>query len=284
MHRLQRTHKAMATEFGAILVGDDREHLDAVCTLIFEEIDRVERLLSRFDPASEVFRVNRGAAARPVKLSVELAEIIADCRQWHARTQGAFDITINSPDYRDGANWRAVQFDAGTRILRFQQESLCFDFGGYGKGYALDRVAELFQRHGVKNGFVHGGTSSILARGMDIDKQAWQIDLPSGDSMPLIDTFVSTSQWPYDAGRLYGDFWRDQSGCLVNHQARACTVLATAGADAEALSTALVCTGFARSKEYCHGHFGFSTMAAWFDHRGGYWISPRVGPDLRTTH
>ena len=51
---LRRAHPAMGTWFETFLVGDDSEHLDAVASAVFDEIDRVERLLSRFDPKSEV--------------------------------------------------------------------------------------------------------------------------------------------------------------------------------------------------------------------------------------
>ena len=93
---LRSKHRAMCTEFEAMLVGDDAEHLAAVQTLAWEEIDRVEKLLSRYDAASEVYRVNRAAHERPVRLSVELTEVIAECLHWHDVTRGAFDVVAST--------------------------------------------------------------------------------------------------------------------------------------------------------------------------------------------
>jgi thiamine biosynthesis lipoprotein len=236
---ITQSHLAMGTKFEAILVGDDTEHLEAVAALCWEEVDRVERLLSRFDPASEVHRLNAQAVQQPVKLSVELADVIEDCFHWWQQTQGYFDITILSLQHDCGATWDAVEFDPERRLLQFHHTALRLDFGGYGKGYALDRVAQLLTKYDVANAFLHGGTSSVLARGGDDAGRPWQVDLSCGAVAVLEDTSLSTSEFPFGEN-LYGNWCVNDHDDEINPQERACSVIATSGRKAEALSTAIV--------------------------------------------
>jgi thiamine biosynthesis lipoprotein len=261
MHRLHRTHRAMATEFEAILVGDDLEHLDAVCTAAFEEIDRVERLLSRFDPASEVYRVNREAAQRPVKVSVELAGVIEDSRQWFRKTDGFFDVTISSRGHEEGADWSAMEFDLQHRTLAFLRSDLCLDFGGFAKGYALDRVGEQLIYNRVHNYFIHGGTSSIAALGREVDGECWQFDLPSGKPARLIDRHASTSEVT-------------STQFSIEPMTITCTVIAPTGAAAECLSTALLLMGMERACRFLREMNDAELRIYWTDRHVKDWIWP----------
>lgn len=72
---------AMGTFFEAFLAGEDEEHLEAVAAALLDEVSRLERLLSRFDPAAEVARVNREAARRPVRMNADLWDVVSRCEQ-----------------------------------------------------------------------------------------------------------------------------------------------------------------------------------------------------------
>ncbi len=200
---LRDNHLAMRTQFEAILVGDDPEHLGAVMTLVWEEIDRVERLLSRYDPAAEVYRVNRQAHQRPVKLSVELTSVLAECIAWHGRTQGAFDVVAaNDEHFPPRLGVAALEFDEAARTLAFRDERAQLDFGGYGKGYALDRAIDLLKQYGIEDAFLHGGTSSIAAIGNSPAGTPWQVDV-AGRSVAIVNQALSTSASYVDGGRTH---------------------------------------------------------------------------------
>jgi thiamine biosynthesis lipoprotein len=168
-HVIHRQRPAMGTWFEARLVGDDREHLQAVAEAVLDEVERIERLLSRFDQRSEVARINREAAHRAVQLDFEVLGILQTCRQAWERTEGSFDVTAPRCEFG------AVAIDPEARTVRFQQPGLALDLGGIGKGYALDRGAAIVAAHGVVSAFLHGGTSSILAIGRDEAGQPWPI-------------------------------------------------------------------------------------------------------------
>ncbi len=229
----------MATLFEMQLVCDDVEHLDAVAVRIGEEIDRVERLLSRFDPASEVHRVNRLAVQQSVRISVELWEVLLQSRYWYQQTEGAFDVLHASTAPPTNDRWAVLELEADSRRLRFTQPGVALDFGAYGKGYALDRVSELLAGYGVKHALVHGGASSILARGNAPDGQPWRVKIARPQSqavvaeMALTDEALSTS-WGYTPQESPACSASVEEGCVVRHPSAAV---------AEVLSTAMVVKG-----------------------------------------
>ena len=87
---------AMGTFFEAFLAGDDDEHLEAVAAAVLDEVTRLERLLSRFDPAAEVARINREACALPVRVDVDVWDILRRCEEYRRATGGYFDVTAAS--------------------------------------------------------------------------------------------------------------------------------------------------------------------------------------------
>ena len=98
----------MASSAEIVLCGDESEQLDAVAEMALAEIERVEQLLSRFDPTSELSRLNREAACGGCLVDFEMLQILIDCRAGWIRTEGAFDITAGSRD----ENLLPLTFDA----------------------------------------------------------------------------------------------------------------------------------------------------------------------------
>jgi len=86
----------MATQFETLLVGDDEEHLAAVAEAMLDEVSRIERLLSRFDAASEISRINREAAGGEVLVDREVFAILQLCERYWQQTDGYFDVAAKA--------------------------------------------------------------------------------------------------------------------------------------------------------------------------------------------
>ena len=240
----------MATRFELFLVGVDEEHLRAVGEAALDEIARVERLLSRHDPASAVARVNREAAGRPVRVDRELFAILEDCRSWSDRTVGYFDPCAtgeaNSPRFD-----RAVSLDPDHRTIRFLEPTTRLDFGGYGKGYALDSAALVLDEFGVESAFCHGGTSSILARGWQADGSAWRVGLRDPfDGSERVQLELGgcglASSSAFGPGSARSDLVDPIQSRPLDRQS-ACSVIAPTALEAEVLSTAFLAMGKERA-------------------------------------
>lgn len=231
---------AMGTCFEVWLEGPDPEHLAAVAAAALDEVARLDRLLSRHDPTAEVARLNREAAHGPVRVDVELFAILEDARRWFDATDGFFDVCAGSGHRFD----EAVELDPERRTVRFTDPAVRLDFGGYGKGYALDAVGRIFEAFGVEAALAHGGTSSVLARG-----RPWRVDVrdpfgggPAG-TVELDEAGLSCSVVSGDA---LSDLIDPHTGRAP--EAAGCVVVAPTALAAEVWSTACVAAGPGRAE------------------------------------
>lgn len=243
IYRTGRT--AMRCWCEVFLCGDDRGHLTAVAELALDEITRVERMLSRFDPASEVHRFNHAPVGLPFRVTPELFAIFVECRDWWRQTAGAFDITVGSTanQLTPAERWNAIQFDETNRTITRSIDSITFDFGGYGKGYAIDRALVITQQYDIESACLHAGTSSIVASGPPPDTAGWPIAIrhPDDDSHTVAEWSLCHAGMSTSA--VSPTISRDVIDPLANtpiDRTASCTVIATTAAIAEVWSMALL--------------------------------------------
>lgn len=177
----------MGTQFDILMVGSDSILLSEVWQKIEREVKRLDKLLSRFDPESELFLLNQEASCYPMAVEDELWNILQDCKQYYEWTKGCFDITLQGFDQ--------LLFMEEEKSVFFLSESLKIDLGGYGKGYALRKIRDLLEAANVEKALVNFGNSSVLALGSH----------PCGDYWP-----VSLDN-PYTKGRVADLRLRDSS-------------------------------------------------------------------------
>jgi thiamine biosynthesis lipoprotein len=260
----------MGSIFEVQLLGEDEEHLLAVCSAALDEIVRIDQLLSRFDARSEISRINRSAAQTDVLVDYELLGILQACRRYWRDTGGYFDIAAAthaaSPAVGTPPTFADVLLDDTRRTIRFAQANVQLDLGGFGKGYALDRAAELLRQQQVTRAFLHGGTSSTLAIGCDRFGNGWPIGIR--DPFQNVDEAADLCQLRLrDQGSSCSATRRPgqiESDIIDPHASRplelqaACVVLAGTALEAEILSTALLSMGKSRAAAYIKDRSSFS--------------------------
>jgi thiamine biosynthesis lipoprotein len=172
---------AMRTRFELLLVGADAVRLRAAGEEALAEVAATERELSRFRKEALTARVNREAAHGLVAVPSRFLTVLRTCFEICAASGGAFDPTTNRAGMRrDGSGsvgLDSVLIDAPAGCVRFRHDDVQLDFGGIGKGVALDRVLEVLLDGGVERALLHGGTSTIVALG-----GPWPIAIPAADS------------------------------------------------------------------------------------------------------
>ncbi len=188
----------MGATFSIVLYGSDRTSMSHAVDEAFEEVHRLDALLSNYLPASEWSRINRDAAKRPVVVSPELFGILSRCNEYSHTSEGTFDLTVGplmrawgfaggghhvpSPDQIRGAlelvGYRHVQLNARKRTVRFDRPGVEIDPGGVGKGYAVDRMVEVLRARGIRNALVAASGSSIFGLGNPPDEpRGWPISI-----------------------------------------------------------------------------------------------------------
>jgi thiamine biosynthesis lipoprotein len=146
---------------------------------IRQEVQRIERLLNRFDPLSEIAVVNREAGKAKVVVTGEFLNIIRLCADYNRQTQGFFDITVQSFNrYREGM--RGIISDETASTLSFAHPDIQLDLCGFGKGYALDRCRTMVENSGCRDALLNFGNSSILALGNHPYGEGWLVEAADG--------------------------------------------------------------------------------------------------------
>ncbi|MEM6470465.1 MAG: FAD:protein FMN transferase, partial [Planctomycetota bacterium] len=262
------SHRAMAAEFAVMLAPSDASLMDAALGAL-ESLDQIEQALTVYREDSEISRINASAGKEPVRVSESVFELISRSIEWSRESDGAFDITAgplidvwgftrrrgrkpSDEEIRrviDDTGYRKVKLDESDRSVFLQRAGMRLNLGAIGKGFALDTLAERLADRGLRNYLIHGGGSSVLARGnQSSDVEGWAVGIshPTKSSMRLagvrlLDQSLSTSgsgkQFFHFRGQRYGHVIDPRSGYPGGHWL-SLTAIADNATDAEAISTA----------------------------------------------
>lgn len=216
--RAMGTHLAYAA-FTTPAVGEDgvRALFDAATA----EIVRLEKLMTTWDPNSEVSQINTAAGKRPVVVGQETFDVIAESIHASQISDGAFDITFQTlhglwkfdedldphpptPEQVQGSlkylGYRHVKLDPGARSVYLDEPHVRIGLGGIAKGYAVDRASKVLSDGGLTSFFVQAG-GDLYTRGVKDNGRPWESGIrdprgPEGDFfavMPVSDHAFSTA-------------------------------------------------------------------------------------------
>jgi thiamine biosynthesis lipoprotein len=279
----------MGTTFDVYLYADADERASELFDACFDEIERIEAAISNYRTTSELSRLNAGAPSAPVVTDPEVFGLFRRSLDFSRESDGAFDITVGrlmkawgffkgrgsypSPEElahaRAETGWRRVTLDPERRTVRYDG-ALLVDFGGIGKGYALDRVAALLRGQGVTAALLSSGSSSILAIGAPPGARGWPVQVadPADRSRSLamvvledmsLSTSGSTEKFFRLDGKTYCHIMDPRTGAPVEGMLQT-TVVAPSATDSDALSTALFVLGPNRGAELLARHAGASAL------------------------
>ncbi len=270
----ERTFFAMDTVMQVRVFGDGGEEaVQAVC----DEVQRLESLLSRTQPESDITRLNQSAGGGTwVALDGETAEVLDMALRYGEETGGAFDVTIapvmdawgfgtSEEEYRvpDGTELAALLplVDSGLLTLdrenssaRLETAGMEVDLGGIAKGYAADRAKAVLEEAGITSALLNLGSSTVGLVGGKPDGSPWRIAVrdPADESaslgtLALTDCSVSTSggyERYFEAdGVIYHHILDPETGYPAEKGLLSVTVVTDDGSRADAWSTALYVMG-----------------------------------------
>lgn len=215
----KKTTTIMHTYVSITVVSDDAKKAESAIDAGFEEIGRLETLLSFWTDTSEIAAINKNAGIKPVKISNDTFEIIERALYVSDKTGGAFDPTIGPlirlwdfknkkrPDAKAVkeklplVDFKAMKLDKNNMTAFLNNTNMSFDTGGIAKGFAADKAAMKLRESGIKSALVAIG-GDIIAFGTRPDGKPWRVGIrnPRSDnpadiiaSIDLRDSAVSTS-------------------------------------------------------------------------------------------
>ncbi len=273
-HHLSRfEHQAMATIFEIILYHQDLHYAAQAVQAVFTEVDRLEQELSRFIENSDISRINHSVPGEPVKVGLDTFTCLQVCQQLYQQTEGVFDITVGSLVdfwcYTNTANTTIKKDLAGIKqktspnhlildtdnySVQVLKAGMQIDLGGFGKGYALDRMVAVLSEWGISCAMLHSGYSTVLALAAPQEESGWPLALRHPHSGKVIRNVSLVYSAISGSGLQKGPhIINPRSGKPVDDKLAAWSTASTA-ASADALSTAFMIMTNAQVKKFIQQH------------------------------
>lgn len=171
----KRTLKLMGSRFDITVIANSEVQANTYIDLAVEEIQRIERLISSWDPNSQTSAINKNAGIKAVTVDAELLQLIQRSIGLSRLTDGAFDISYASMDRIwefDGSmtqmpapeiisasvakvGYEKIDLNVTERSVYLKEVGMKIGFGAIGKGYAADKAKALLVARGVKGGIIN---------------------------------------------------------------------------------------------------------------------------------
>ena len=271
---VHKTKYVMGTVYEIAAYDESPARASAAIDKAFAEIVYLDGVLSNYKPESDLSRLNREGHFHAVKVPADLYRVIEESLRYSRISGGEFDISVGPlvdlwkaalrgervPTAEEQTKARACVGYEKIKLIppdqvEFESPCLRIDVGSIGKGYAVDRAAEILRANGITNALVDAGQSSIYAMGAPPGKKAWEVHLrdPSGRVDPVVmlnESSVSTSeQTPRSllGNQLAGHIIDPENGKPLETK-YALSVVVKTGTASDALSTTLLLLGPEKGK------------------------------------
>ncbi|MBM3789455.1 MAG: FAD:protein FMN transferase [Acidobacteria bacterium] len=249
--------------------ADDEGAARAAMDEAFQSVSDNESVVSEWQESSEVSAVNRAAGREPVAVSPELLGVLARALRFSELTEGAFDVTFAgcgrlwSIEERiipgeealaqclEHVNFRRLVLDVERSTVFLRDPDMRIGLGGIGKGYRIDRAAEILARHGISSFVVNGG-GDIRVQGSN-GGAPWAVRIQhprdaegSLGTLYLERGAVVTSgdySWYFDRDGVRYHHILDPATGRPARRSVSVTVVARSAMDADALATGLFVMG-----------------------------------------
>lgn len=241
-----------------------------------EELDRVNKVMSTYDPASELSLFNQNSSESWLEQSPELINLIAQAKKISEATDGGFDVTVGPlvnlwgfgpeaepeliPSEADIA--MAMAYVGNDRVLIGENPlslkklapEVYVDLSAIAKGYGVDQIALLLEKQGIGDYLVEVG-GELRSKGVSPRGDSWRIGIerPSEgergvqQAVKLGNGALATSgdyrNYYERAGVRYSHTIDARTGKPVSHKLASVSVYHTSTALADGWATALMVLG-----------------------------------------
>ena len=282
LHVVERGYYVMGSSLTFTLYCRDRALCVEAISEAHEEVKRLDRIFSNYRSDSVLATVHANARAvppAPVPVPKEFIDLVMMANRYSALTRGAFDITAAPlielwksrgegrglpPTPREIAHAKAcvgagkITLSPKRGTVFLNTPCMLLDFGGIGKGYAVDRVIDVLRARGVSVGIVDFG-GNIYAMRPPPGEDGWVVGVRHPEhpnraftKIKISNAGVATSgdyeRFITIGGKRYSHIIDPRTGYPVR-SVPSVTVLAGSAVEADALSTAFTVMGEGEVRE-----------------------------------
>jgi thiamine biosynthesis lipoprotein len=186
----------MGTIIEITLQNPDPELSSRAIKQAFEEINRIESIMSLYKSDSELSRINQIAHKEQVKISQEMTELLLISQNAWQLTSGGFDPTASPiiklwgfyknegkvPEEREIkeklklVGFKNIVFDKSRREIKFLSPGIKLDSNAIAKGYAVDQAVRVLKGIGIQRALINAG-GDIYALGGKKPQEHWTIGI-----------------------------------------------------------------------------------------------------------
>lgn len=191
----------------------------------FGEFKRIDQISNRYNPESEISKINQSAGKDKVTVSAELIDIIGQSLISSKESSGSFDITIGALTELWGighkgefiptdeeirktqflVSYERIQINPAEQSVYLPETGMLLDVGGIAKHYAIDKAISVLKNKGIQSALVNaGGDISVI--GTRPDGQPWRIGVQHPRKNDNLIAKVSLSKW--NTVETSGDYQR----------------------------------------------------------------------------
>lgn len=209
----------LGSPFEITVVATDSVQANQFVNMAFDEVTRIEHLISDWIPTTQISKVNQQAGIAAVKVDLEVFELVERALKISKITDGAFDISYASMDKIwkfDGSmktmpteeaikksvakvGYEHILLDANNTTIFLEKEGMKLGLGGIGQGYIADKIKVLLQKNGCTSGLVNV-SGDINTWGKQPNGADWSVGIVNPmnknkvfATFPLYDSAVETS-------------------------------------------------------------------------------------------
>ena len=274
MQRYSLNGETMGGRYTAVFYAQQGMDTAAIGASLFAAVDKVDRQMSTWNPASDLCRLNAAPCETWIAVPEQLALVIDTGVRIGLQSMGAFDISVGklvetwgfgpsrrAPPSQPATLPATLHCPAGATLdidrARGQvrkRAPMAIDLSGIAKGYGVDQLAGCLDGWGVVN-YLVGIDGEMRARGCKPDDQAWAVAIEKptygvrevSGVMELEDKAIATSgdyrRWVEIAGKRYAHTMDPASQQPLSNRLAAVTVMASSCMLADAWATALLVLG-----------------------------------------
>lgn len=215
----KRKLSMLGSPFEVTVVANDTIKANEYIDLAVADVKRIENLISDWIPTTQISEINRNAGIKPVKVDIEVFELVERAIKISQITNGAFDISYASMD-------KIWKFDGSMKVMPTEEaikrsvakigykniilnpkdhtiflkfEGMKLGLGGIGQGYIADKVKDLLFSKGCISGIINV-SGDINAWGKQPDGKPWTVGIVNPlnknkifATFPIEDSAVETS-------------------------------------------------------------------------------------------
>jgi FAD:protein FMN transferase len=227
-------HHAMAAQFQVRVADQEKNYAAQAAQTAFALTDELESHLSRFRANSDISQIAQLAPGEKMRLSEPVFACLEIAKKMELGTNGAFSVTAAAlKSQPESPQWTLLKEQFS---IRCDVGKLDFDLGAIGKGFALDRMAEVLREWDCPSFLLVAGGSSILAGDALAGTPGWSCGL--GDDNSLQRYWLANGSLSGSGLAVKGQHIFDpRTGAAAPLRSRA-WALADSAAESDALSTA----------------------------------------------